>query len=348
MAALPLALTIGDPAGIGPELAAMAFLARKQQEIPPFVLVGDAAIVARRATASGLGKLPLKLIDPNETANAANIFTEELPVLAVAGSGGRPAAAGKPDPAQAELVTGSIETSANLVHAGKAAGVVTNPISKEVLYASGFRFPGHTEYLGQLAHDLWQVDAHPVMMLAGADLRVVPVTIHIPLANVPAALTQELIVTTVRTLSRDLEKRFGISRPRIAIAGLNPHAGEGGSIGKEEIATIVPAIELLRRIGIDVTGPLPADTMFHARAREAYDAAVCMYHDQALIPIKTIAFDTGVNVTLGLPFVRTSPDHGTAFDIAGTGRANPSSLIEALKMAAAMVAREQALAASAA
>ncbi|MCB1478781.1 MAG: 4-hydroxythreonine-4-phosphate dehydrogenase PdxA [Tepidamorphaceae bacterium] len=343
----PLALTIGEPAGIGPELAAMAFLRRKQDAIPPFVLVGDASIIARRATAAGLGKLPLKLIDASEMAHASTIFDEELPVLAVA-CAGNTVRAGKPDPANAGLVTGAIETAVNLVHTGKAGAVVTNPISKEVLYSAGFRFPGHTEYLGQLAHDIWNVDAHPVMMLAGPDLRVVPVTVHIPLSEVPGSLTRELIVTTVRTLARDLERRFGISRPRIAIAGLNPHAGEGGTIGKEETKTVIPAIELLQRISIDVTGPLPADTMFHARARANYDAAVCMYHDQALIPIKTIAFDTGVNVTLGLPFIRTSPDHGTAFDIAGTGKADPSSLIEALKMAAGMAAREQAQAASAA
>ncbi|MCB2079018.1 MAG: 4-hydroxythreonine-4-phosphate dehydrogenase PdxA, partial [Novosphingobium sp.] len=259
--AAPLALTIGEPAGIGPELAAMAFLRRTREEMPPFVLVGDAAIVARRAAAAGFGKLPLRLIDINEVASAADIFADELPVLRIASSG-RPAIAGEPDTAHADLVTGAIETAARLVHAGKAAGIVTNPINKEALYASGFRFPGHTEYLGQLAHDLWQVDAHPVMMLAGADLRVVPVTVHIPLAEVPGSLTQELIVTTVRTLSRDLQRRFGISRPRIAISGLNPHAGEGGTIGREEVTTIIPAIELLQRINIDVTGPLPADTMF--------------------------------------------------------------------------------------
>jgi 4-hydroxythreonine-4-phosphate dehydrogenase len=201
-----------------------------------------------------------------------------------------------------------------------------------VLYKAGFRFPGHTEYLGELSK-AWGAPAFPVMMIWSKALAVVPVTSHIPLAEAPRALTAELIVKTARTVDRDLRARFGVAHPRLAVAGLNPHAGEGGAMGREEIAIIAPAIETLRAEGIDVSGPLPADTMFHAKARARYDVALTMYHDQGLIPVKTLAFDEGVNVTLGLPFVRTSPDHGTAFDIAGKGVADPSSLIAAVKLA---------------
>ncbi len=215
---------------------------------------------------------------------------------------------------------------------GKASAVVTNPIAKAVLYGAGFRFPGHTEFLGDLAK-AWGDPAFPVMMIWSETLAVVPVTIHIPLAEAARSLSADLIVRTARVVDRDLRARFGIARPRLALAGLNPHAGEGGAMGREEIAIIAPAIKQLRAEGIDAVGPCPADTMFHAKARARYDVALTMYHDQGLIPVKTLAFDEGVNVTLGLPFVRTSPDHGTAFDIAGTGCANPASLIAALKLA---------------
>ena len=239
---------------------------------------------------------------------------------------------GRPDARNAAATIESIARAVRAVHDGAARAVVTNPIAKAVLYEAGFRFPGHTEYLGELAKD-WAEAAFPVMMIWSETLAVVPVTIHIPLSEAPRALSADLIVKTARVVDRDLRARFRIARPRLAVAGLNPHAGEGGAMGGEESTIIAPALGTLRAEGIDVMGPLPADTMFHPAARARYDVALTMYHDQGLIPVKTLAFDTGVNVTLGLPFVRTSPDHGTAFDIAGKGIANPSSLIAALKLA---------------
>jgi 4-hydroxythreonine-4-phosphate dehydrogenase len=241
--------------------------------------------------------------------------------------------AGHPDPANAAAVEQSIERSVALVQGGAASAVVTYPISKATLIRAGFGFPGHTEFLAALAG---REASDAVMMLAGEGLKVVPVTIHIPLKDVMGALSTERILKTLEITARDVARYFGLARPRIAVTGLNPHAGEDGTIGREESETIVPAIEAARRQGIDVTGPYPADTLFHAEARKAYDVAVAMYHDQALIPVKTLAFDTGVNVTLGLAFVRTSPDHGTAFALAGTGRASPRSLIEALRLADTM------------
>jgi 4-hydroxythreonine-4-phosphate dehydrogenase len=217
---------------------------------------------------------------------------------------------------------------------------VTNPVAKAVLYRTGFAEPGHTEFLARLAQEATGRAAHPVMMLWSPELAVVPVTIHLPVREVPQRLTIELIAETGRIVAHDLRARFGIARPRLALAGLNPHAGEEGALGAEDAAVVAPAVERLRREGIDARGPLPADTMFHAAARRSYDAALAMYHDQALIPIKTLAFDHAVNVTLGLPFVRTSPDHGTAFDIAGTGRADPASLVAALRLAARLVAAD--------
>jgi 4-hydroxythreonine-4-phosphate dehydrogenase len=243
------------------------------------------------------------------------------------------AEAGKPDSTSAPSVIESIETAVRLVRAGEARAVITNPIAKHVLYDAGFQHPGHTEFLAALAGQDGNT-YHPVMMLWSEELAVVPVTVHIPLSSVPSVLTTELIVLTGRIVARELKERFGLARPRLALAGLNPHAGESGAMGMEDQAVITPAIMALRAEGIAVSGPLPADTMFHARARKSYDAALAMYHDQALIPIKTIAFDEAVNVTLGLPFVRTSPDHGTAFDIAGKGIARPDSLIAAIKLAA--------------
>ncbi|HEY2138012.1 MAG TPA: 4-hydroxythreonine-4-phosphate dehydrogenase PdxA, partial [Xanthobacteraceae bacterium] len=230
------------------------------------------------------------------------------------------------------------------VIAGEASAMVTNPVAKNVLYQSGFAEPGHTEFLARLATETTGIAVHPVMMLWSPELAVVPVTIHLPLAEVPGRLDRDLIVTTGRIVDRDLRERFGIARPRLAVAGLNPHAGEDGALGREDITIVRPAVERLIAEGIDARGPIPADTMFHAAARATYDAALAMYHDQALIPIKTLAFDHGVNVTLGLPFVRTSPDHGTAFDIAGSGRADPSSLIAAIRLAARLAARVPALA----
>jgi 4-hydroxythreonine-4-phosphate dehydrogenase len=227
------------------------------------------------------------------------------------------------------------------VVSGAADAIVTNPVAKNVLYRSGFAEPGHTEYLAKLAAETTGIHAHPVMMLWAPELAVVPVTIHLPLKDVITRLTRDLVVETGRIVARDLADRFGIARPRLAVAGLNPHAGEDGALGDEDLTVVRPAVEQLKAEGIDARGPLPADTLFHAAARASYDAALAMYHDQALIPIKTLAFDHAVNVTLGLPFVRTSPDHGTAFDIAGTGRADPGSLIAALRLAARLAARSE-------
>jgi 4-hydroxythreonine-4-phosphate dehydrogenase len=262
---------------------------------------------------------------------AARVFPEAIPCLADA-----PTLAGSPgriEPGDSGKVIESIRTAVRLVHAGEASAVVTNPIQKKALDAAGFGFPGHTEYLGALSEALYGLATRPVMMLASPGLRVVPVTIHIPLAEVPQRLTSDLIVETGTIVAHDLKARFGIASPRLAIAGLNPHAGEEGMLGHEDAEIVRPAVDALRAAGIDATGPLPADTMFHAEARATYDAALCMFHDQALIPIKTLAFDEAVNVTLGLPFVRTSPDHGTALSLAGSGKARAASLIAALKLA---------------
>ena len=323
----PLVLTQGDPAGIGPELALMAWLARSTWPTAPFIAAIHPELLRETARRLNL-TVPITVVEPEE---AAAVFPAALPVLD--GMDAVSVAPGRPDPATAGATLASIDRAVALVHAGRASAVVTNPISKSVLYAAGFAHPGHTEYLGVLAERLWGAPARPVMMLWSTLLAVVPVTIHIPLAQVPAALTEDLIVETGRIVARDLAARFGLPRPRLAFAGLNPHAGEDGAIGTEEVTVVRPAIARLAAEGLDVRGPLPADTMFHPPARGRYDVALCMYHDQALIPIKTLAFDDGVNVTLGLPFVRTSPDHGTAFDIAGKGIARPDSLLAALALA---------------
>ena len=244
---------------------------------------------------------------------------------------------GQPDATSARQRSPRSARRSSDVRAGRASAVVTNPIAKSVLYRAGFRHPGHTEFLAELAADGGQAP-QPVMMLWSPALAVVPVTIHLSLREALGQLSTELIVSTARIAVADLKSRFGIAKPRLAISGLNPHAGEDGSLGMEDTTVVAPAVEVLRDDGIEVRGPLPADTMFHEAARKTYDCAICMYHDQALIPIKTIAFDDAVNVTLGLPFIRTSPDHGTAFDIAGTGKANPASLIAALRLAARMAA----------
>lgn len=330
LAERPLALTLGDPAGIGPDITLLAWAAQARESVPPFVLLGDAAVLRARAGALGLS-VPIGEV---EDANAATgLFQAALPVLPVPVDG--TVVAGHPDQAAVPAVRASIERAVSLVQQGAARAVVTNPISKAVLYGAGFSFPGHTEYLASLASAQgrrW----HPVMLLASPALRVVPVTIHVPLKDVPAMLSRELILATIEITAKDLGRYFGLRYPRLAVAGLNPHAGEDGNLGREEIDMIAPAIDAARAKGLDVTGPHPADTLFHAEARATYDAAICMYHDQALVPFKTLAFADGVNVTLGLPFIRTSPDHGTAFAIAGTGKASPRSLIEALRLASAM------------
>jgi 4-hydroxythreonine-4-phosphate dehydrogenase len=326
----PFAMTMGDPAGIGPELALMAWLQRATIDAPFFVLADPDAL---RQLAQRLGlNVPIAIVEPRR---AVETF-DALPVVPLRAPAA--AAAGKPDAAFAPATIESIERAVGYVRSGEACAIVTNPIAKHVLYDAGFAYPGHTEFLGALAAP-WGSRSQPVMMLWSRELSVVPVTIHIPINEVPAALTRDLIVSTAHIVATDLRERFGVARPRLAIAGLNPHAGEGGALGREEIETIGPAIAQLQADGLDATGPHPADTMFHAAARARYDVALTMYHDQGLIPIKTLAFDTGVNVTLGLPFVRTSPDHGTAFDIAGKGLANPASLIEAARLAARLAAR---------
>jgi 4-hydroxythreonine-4-phosphate dehydrogenase len=327
---LPLAMTMGEPAGVGPELALRAWLGRADIGAPFFLIAEPAALreLARRLALD----VPIAIAEPR---GAVEIFDRALPVVPLKAAAA--AMAGRPDPAFASATIESIERAVGYVRTGEAGAIVTNPIAKHVLYEAGFRFPGHTEFLGALAAQ-WGERAQPVMMLWSRELSVVPVTIHIPLADAPGALTRELIASTARIVAADLRDRFGIANPRLAVAGLNPHAGESGAMGREEIETIGPAIAELRAEGLDVSGPHPADTMFHAAARARYDVALTMYHDQGLIPIKTLAFDTGVNVTLGLPFIRTSPDHGTAFDIAGKGLANPTSLIEAARLAARLAA----------
>ena len=321
----PLAMTMGDPAGIGPELALAAWRLRAAGDPPFFVLAapGHLAEVGRRIGSA------TRIVE-TDPQGAASVIGRGLPVVPL----NNPVAAepGRPSAANAAATLESIERAVSAVRAGAARAIITNPIAKATLYEAGFRFPGHTEYLGELAR-AWGGPAFPVMMIWSEILAVVPVTIHIALAQAPGALTRELLIQTARVVDRDLKGRFRVARPRLAFAGLNPHAGERGAMGREEITTIAPAIDALRTEGIDAFGPLPADTMFHARARARYDVALTMYHDQGLIPVKTLAFDEGVNVTLGLPFVRTSPDHGTAFDIAGRGVANPASLMAALRLA---------------
>ncbi|WP_407521071.1 4-hydroxythreonine-4-phosphate dehydrogenase PdxA [Methylobacterium oryzisoli] len=322
-----LALTLGDPAGIGPEIALKAWAAREASGLAPFFLIGDPDLLARRAARFGLA-VP---IEPCAPEGASALFPRALPVVPL------PMAAeaepGRPDPATAPATLASIEAAVRLVQEERAAAVVTNPIAKHVLYAAGFRHPGHTEYLAALAAGPDGAVPRPVMLLWSDLLAVVPVTIHVPLRAVPDLLTADLVVETARIVDRDLRTRFRIARPRLVLAGLNPHAGEAGSIGTEDRDVLEPAVARLRHEGIDIRGPLSADTLFHARARAGYDVALAPTHDQALIPIKTLAFDEGVNVTLGLPFLRTSPDHGTAFDIAAEGIAKADSLIAALRLA---------------
>ena len=314
----PLALTCGEPAGIGPEIAARAWEALGARL--PFVWIGDPAHLPRGTPAR-------EVAAPSE---APLVAASALPVLRHPFPA--PAVPGRPAAENAAEVVSAIARAVALAREGAVAGLVTGPIHKKALQeGAGFAYPGHTEYLAALAGV-----ERVVMMLACEHLRVVPATIHVPLAEVPSLLTRDLLVQTIRITHAALRRDFGLSVPRLAVAGLNPHAGEGGTIGREEVEVISPALESLRAEGLVLAGPLSADTMFHAEARAHYDAAIAMYHDQALIPIKTIDFAGGVNVTLGLPFIRTSPDHGTAFDIAGQGRADATSLIAALRMAERM------------
>jgi 4-hydroxythreonine-4-phosphate dehydrogenase len=331
----PLALTMGDPAGIGPEIALKTWLQRSELLLPPFCYFGNADDLRARAKRFGYDAPVAVIAHPSE---AVDVFARAVPVidLPVAAQ----VALGQPSSRNGAAVITAIERAVADVHSGTARAIVTNPIAKSVLYEAGFAYPGHTEFLAALADKHWPGKAHvPVMMLACAALKVVPLTIHVPLAQVPSLITPTLILTSARIVAEALKNDFGIAAPRIAIAGLNPHAGEAGTIGLEDRDIIAPALEALRADGIRVSGPHSADTLFHEAARKTYDAVIAMYHDQALIPVKTLAFDEGVNVTLGLPFVRTSPDHGTAFDIASQGIASPRSLIEALKLADVMSRR---------
>lgn len=324
---LPLALTRGDPSGIGPELALKAWLATHADDLaPPFLVVAEPGHLAALAQDLCLD-VPIESAD---AASAAKVFPRALPVLPLASVTGKP---GAPDVRDAPATIASIERCVDLVHTGQASAIVTNPISKDILYRAGFRHPGHTEFLAELGRRLYGTSARPVMLLWSPELAVVPATIHVPLAQVPMLLTRALLVDTGHAVARDFQLRFGIACPRLAFTGLNPHAGEGGAMGREEIEVIAPALAELAAAGLNVSGPHPADTMFHRAARQGYDVGIAMYHDQALIPIKTLAFESAVNVTLGLPFVRTSPDHGTAFDIAGRGIADPQSLLAALRLA---------------
>jgi 4-hydroxythreonine-4-phosphate dehydrogenase len=322
----PLAVALGDPAGIGPEITAKAWERRTSGSVPPFFAVG--APEALRAVWGG----PLQVVAAPDEAIAC--FDGALPVIRIDSAGEtRP---GDPTLEGARNSLDALELAVGLTRSGASSALVTGPVSKAQLYAIGFTHPGQTEFVAErcgIAADM------VAMMLAGPTLRTVPVTTHVPLRDVPGLLTTELIVQRGRTTIRALRRLFGIDRPRLAVAGLNPHAGEGGALGREEIDIVIPAIDRLREEGAEVTGPHAPDTMFHARMRSSYDAALCLYHDQALVPLKTLHFDEGVNITLGLPIVRTSPDHGTAFDIAGRGKAEPTAMLAALKMAADCAAR---------
>jgi 4-hydroxythreonine-4-phosphate dehydrogenase len=330
----PLAISMGEPAGVGPELIMQVYARRAELALPPFCVFGQVDFLKSRAQRLGL---PVN-ITASSAEEASQMFGSALPVVAVEGL--LPDRPGEISPVSAGAVIASIESAVVATLTGACRGLVTAPIHKGALYHAGFKHPGHTEFLAELCAQ-GSKPRLPVMMLAHGGLRAVPVTIHVPIRDVPSLLTRELIVETVRVVAYDLKLRFGIAEPKIAVAGLNPHAGEGGSIGREDLEIVAPAVSQLQFEGFAVTGPLPADTLFYPAHWGKYDAVVAMYHDQALIPIKTVAFEDAVNVTLGLPIVRTSPDHGTAFDLAGTGRASPRSFIAAIQMADAMT-RNQA------
>jgi 4-hydroxythreonine-4-phosphate dehydrogenase len=327
----PLAVTLGEPGGIGPDVILAAWAERVERDLPPFYVIGDAAFLAARAARLGLD---VPIVEA-QADRACELFPDALPVapLDLPPISDRPGVAA---PETAAHVVASIERAVSDVTDGVADALVTSPINKKALYDADFPHPGHTEFLGELAMRAGSPKSFPVMLLAGPDLLVVPVTVHIPLAQVPGALTTELVIDVARIVHRDMIERFRIAAPRLALAGLNPHAGEDGALGKEDASVIAPAIAALRAEGIDARGPLPADTMFHEEARATYDCALAMYHDQALIPAKTLAFHEAVNATLGLPFVRTSPDHGTALEIAGTGRARADSFSAAVRLAAVL------------
>jgi len=320
MSISPIAVSIGDPAGIGPEVLAKAWVRRTQDRLSPFFAIGDPRSI------STVWKGPLRKVDG--PAEAAACFDEALPIMEVEDAG--EIVPGQPNMPGARCAIASLEIAVGLAREGAACAIVTGPVSKAELYAIGFTHSGQTEFV---AERCGVSPGNVAMMLAGPTLRTVCITTHVPLARVAELLSVELVVSRARVTARGLQRDFGIADPRIAIAGFNPHAGEGGALGREEIDILLPAIEQLRDEGIDIVGPLAADTMFHPRARARYDAALCTYHDQALIPLKTLHFDEGVNMTLGLPIVRVAPDHGTAFEIAGKGLAEPGATIAAIRMA---------------
>ncbi|MCW5750925.1 MAG: 4-hydroxythreonine-4-phosphate dehydrogenase PdxA [Alphaproteobacteria bacterium] len=322
--AAPLALSMGEPAGIAPEITLKAWIARREERLAPFFFIGDPAVLTDAAASLGL---TLPLVEIARPAEAPALFDRALPVLPVALP--ERAQAGHLDPRNSPAVLRAIDVAVEFCRAGEASGLVTNPIHKKALQDAGFRHPGHTEYLAELCGGM-----HPLMLFDSALLRVAPVTIHVPLREAISMLNRDLLLVSARLAAASLRQDFGVKSPRIAVAGLNPHAGEQGSLGREDLDVIAPAVEAMRAEGIDAFGPLPPDAMFHAAARQRYDLALCMYHDQALIPLKTLDFDGAVNVTAGLPIVRTSPDHGTALDIAGRGSASPRSLIAAIRCAA--------------
>ncbi|MBV6658862.1 MAG: 4-hydroxythreonine-4-phosphate dehydrogenase PdxA [Devosiaceae bacterium] len=334
--AVPLAVSMGEPAGIGPDVILGAFVALRAAGEPiPMVVFGDPDVMAQRAERLGL------TVDLQVAAEPSSLHKPgALPVVATHSAGSLEH--GILSKQSAEATLDALTSALDAVAAGDCSGLVTAPLHKANLYQVGFPYPGHTERLEAYARDtLGRNDARAVMMLAGPELRTVPVTVHIPLSEVAHSLKSAAIIDVARVVDKDLKARFGIAQPRLAIAGLNPHAGESGALGTEDDARIAPAVAQLRRLGIEATGPHPADTLFHAEARATYDAALCMYHDQALIPAKALDFHGTVNVTLGLPFVRTSPDHGTALAIAGTGKASPASMVAALRLAWSMVNRGQ-------
>ncbi|MDQ7018188.1 MAG: 4-hydroxythreonine-4-phosphate dehydrogenase PdxA [Robiginitomaculum sp.] len=334
---LPIALSMGDPAGIGPEITARAW-AKLHQERISFFLIGDLELAQQQATRLGL-PAPIAISDPLQ---AIQIMPSAMPVLPL--SLAAPVMAGSPDTANAPMVIASIEKAAHLVMNGQASALVTNPIAKSVLYEAGFAHPGHTEFLGELAKEakVWPRPHGPIMMLCGGGLRVALVTVHIPLHQVPGTLSKDNIMQAAQVLHQALKRDFGLENPRLALCGLNPHAGENGTMGEEELKIINPAATDLRAQGINITDAQPADALFREDARAGYDAVLALYHDQGLIPVKTLDFHGGINATLGLPFIRVSPDHGTGFAIAGQGIARPDSLIAALREAASMSTHRQA------
>lgn len=334
MAGAPLAVSLGDPAGVGPELIAAAWAARDAQGLPPFVVTGGVEVLRAAAARRGLRMPVRQVFHPNE---AADCFDYALPVLDGADGDYQP---GQPDRAGSQLALASLQEATGLARAGEVAGIVTAPIAKARLAEVGFDHPGQTEFV---AYACGYAPGDAVMMLAGPHLRAVPLTVHIPLSQVPLELTSALIERKARIVAMALARDFGITNARLAVAGLNPHAGEEGRMGDEEARIIQPAIDQLKAEGMNVSGPHPPDALFTARARETYDVALCMYHDQALIPLKALDFDSGVNVTLGLPVIRTSPDHGTAFAIAGTGAADPGAMIAAIRMAGECALRRDGL-----